>query len=137
VRYALAFGTFDGLTSLVGLIVGGRVIGALEPHLRIASALLLAIYGVWLVLEPFEWTPHGELWVPAALSLDNLGAGVVLAGSVPACPVALLLGATSCLPAGVGLWAGELVRTWVPRYAARLSGAALVAIAVLQMEGVG
>lgn len=137
VRYGLAFGAFDGLASLVGFIAGERVVGALEPHLRVAGALLLAAYGVWLVLEPFEWTPRGGLWVPAALSLDNLGAGVVLAGSAPAYAVAALLGASSCMLAGLGFWAGELVRTRVPSYAARLGGVALLAIAGLQTAGVG
>jgi putative Mn2+ efflux pump MntP len=136
-RYALAFGAFDGLASLVGLLAGGRVVDALEPHIRIAGSLLLAAYGLWLVVEPFEWTPQGGLWLPATLSLDNLGAGLVLAGPVPVFPVAVFLGATSCMLAGFGFWAGELVRTRVPSYAERLSGVALLTIAIAQAAGVG
>ena len=119
-----------------GFITGGRVVGALEPHLRVAGALLLPAYGPWLVLEPLEW-PRGGLWVPAALSLDNLSAGVVLAGSAPAHAVAALLGVTSCTLAGLGFWAAELVHRRVPGYAARLAGVALLAIALLQAAGIG
>jgi putative Mn2+ efflux pump MntP len=136
-RYALAFGVFDGSASLVGLFAGGRLVGALEPHLRIASALLLTTYGIWLMFEPLELPSHGGMWVPAALSLDNLGAGVALAGSAPALTIAALLGATSCLLAGLGFWTGEIVRRWIPNYAARLSGAGLLAIAGLQLAGAG
>jgi len=52
------------------------MLAGLEPRVRIASSLLVAAYGVWLLLAPFERTLHAQLWMPAALSLDNLGAGV-------------------------------------------------------------
>jgi hypothetical protein len=121
----------------IGFIAGGRVVAAFEPHLRIAGAPLLAAYAVWLVLEPFEWTPRGRLWVPAALSLDSLGAGVVLAGSALAYAVAALLGPASWTLAVLGLWAGQFVHSRAPSYATRLAGVALLTIALLRMAGVG
>jgi hypothetical protein len=121
----------------IGFIAGGRVVAAFEPHLRIAGAPLLAAYAVWLVLEPFEWTPRGGLWVPAALSLDSLGAGVVLAGSALAHAVAALLGPTSWTLAVLEFWAGEFVRSRASSYATRLAGVALLAIALLRTAGVG
>jgi putative Mn2+ efflux pump MntP len=121
----------------VGFLAGGRVVGALDPHLRVAGALLLAAFGIWLVLEPLAWTPRGGLWAPVALSLGSLGVGVVLAGPALAHAVAALLGATSCTRARLGSWAGEFVRPPVPSFAARLAGVALLSIAHLQTAGVG
>ena len=44
-RYALAFGVFDGAASLAGLLAGGSLLTALEPRVRVAGALVLAAYG--------------------------------------------------------------------------------------------
>jgi putative Mn2+ efflux pump MntP len=133
--YAVASGVFDASATLVGFVVGERVVAVLEPHLTTASTLLLAAYGVCLLLDIFEWTTHGGPWMPATLCVDNLGAGAALAGSLPVLPVTVMLGLTSFALAGVGFWAGDVVRKRIPGLAARLSGAALVAIAVLQMTG--
>jgi putative Mn2+ efflux pump MntP len=132
-RVALAFGVFDGVASLAGLLAGGSLVDALEPRVRTAGALVLAAYALWLVLQPREWAPRGGgtlLWVPAALSLDNLGAGVVLAGVGPPYVIAALLGLTSCILAVVGFAAGAFVRAHVPGSTAQIGGAALLAIAV-------
>ena len=136
-RYAVAFGASDAAATLVGLVAGQRVVAALESHLTTASALLLAAYGACVLLGVFERTPHGGLWMPATLSIDNLGAGAALAGSIPVLPATVLLGVTSFALAGLGFRAGEVVRKRVPGSAARLSGVALLAIAVLQLAGSG
>jgi putative Mn2+ efflux pump MntP len=133
----LAFGAFDGVASLAGLVAGGLIVGALEPRARVIGAMLLAIYGLWLAVEPFERTLGAQLWVPAVLSVDNFGAGVALAGSWPAFAVAALLGVTSAALATLGFWAGGLVRARVPEPAARVSGVLLLAIAVSQAMNVG
>jgi manganese efflux pump family protein len=129
---ALAFGAFDGASSFAGLIAGGSIIHSLEPHMSLGGAVLLAAYGLWLAVEPFECTPGTQLWVPAALSLDNLGAGLALAGSGPAYAVAVVLGVTSVVLASIGFLAGGVVRAHIPESAARLSGVALLGIAGAQ-----
>jgi putative Mn2+ efflux pump MntP len=134
---ALAFGAFDGVSSFAGLVAGPSITGALESRVRIAGAVLLAAYGLWLAIEPLEWTPGAQLWVPAILSLDNLGAGVVLAGSGPASVVAVFLGVTSAVFSCVGFWSASFVRERIPDAAARLSGLVLLAIAASQATAVG
>ena len=136
-RYALAFGTCDGLASYVGVLLGGSLVGALEPEIRLVCAALLAAYGVWLLLDPFEWTPSTAIWVPAVLSLDNLGAGVVLAGAGPAWAVAAFLGATSCALAAVGFATAQFVRTRLRISTARVAGVALLVLAATQASALG
>ena len=88
---------------------GGRrsLLVGLEPRVCIASYVLVAAYGVWLLLAPFERTPHAELWVAAALSLDNLAAGVALAASGGALFAVAVVALTSCALAAIGFCAGE------------------------------
>jgi putative Mn2+ efflux pump MntP len=141
VRLALAFGAFDGAASLAGLLAGGSILATLEPRLRVAGALALACYGAWLALD-IEKKPRvpPSTWivVPAALSLDNVGAGIALAGSgTSPYLLAALLGSTSCLLAGAGFALGGLVRPRLPVSPARLGGLALLAIAVSQGVGAG
>ena len=117
---------------------GGRrsLLVGLEPRVCIASYVLVAAYGVWLLLAPFERTPHAELWVAAALSLDNLAAGVALAASGGALLAVAVVALTSCALAAIGFCAGEAVRTHVPG-AARVGGVAVFAVAVAQGAGGG
>lgn len=137
VRLALAFGACDGAASFVGLTAGAPFVAAVEPRVRLVGALLLGLYGLWLALEPLERPSRTLVWIPVALSLDNLGAGIALAGAGPAWAVAALLGAASCMLAALAFWAGGLVRTRVPPFAPQLGGVALLAIAASQATGVG
>jgi putative Mn2+ efflux pump MntP len=137
-RCALAFGVFDGAASLAGLLAGGSLLTALEPRVRVAGALVLAAYALWLVLQPAEFASHDVrtlVWVPAVLSLDNLGAGVVLAGAGSPYVIAALLGLTSCVLAAAGFAAGAFVRARLPASTARVCGAVLLAVAVMQAAG--
>ena len=93
---------------------------------------------LWLVLQPAEFASHDVrtlVWVPAVLSLDNLGAGVVLAGAGSPYVIAALLGLTSCVLAAAGFAAGALVRARLPASTARVCGAVLLAVAVTQAAG--
>jgi putative Mn2+ efflux pump MntP len=138
----LAFGVFDGLATLSGLLLGRGLLAALDTPARVASALLVGGYGLWLAFREDDDTPGSPtrlwLWIPAAASLDNLGAGIALSGSPMSAGLAAVgLGATSALFAAAGLWTGDLLRSRIPLHASRVGGMALVAIAVAQGTGIG
>src|SRR5262245_38872894 len=139
----LAFGVFDGIATLAGLLLGRGVLAALDTPARLASAVLVGGYGLWLAVRADDDSPRSPtrlwLWIPAAASLDNLGAGIALSGTVTSVGLAAVgLGATSALFAAAGLWAGGLLRARIPLRASRVvGGTALVVIALAQGTGIG
>jgi manganese efflux pump family protein len=139
VRLALLFGLWDGAALLAGLVVGGYVEGALESGARIAAAAALGAYGVALAVGAHRTAVgRAATWVPAALSLDNLGAGVALGGlGAPAALAAALVGGISALMAGAGLCAASIFGARMPTHAARIGGLMLIGVAVIEVVGAG
>jgi len=74
-------------------------------------------------------------WLPALLSLDNLGAGVAL-NSVSAPLAAVTVGTVSAWMAALGLAAGAAAAKFVPAsHVRRAAGLTLMAFAVLTLAG--
>ena len=84
-RTAVVFGFRDGLSSLVGLLIGryfGQAIGPVAENL---GPIVLAVYGLYLVVRSMQSEEQEELdermtlfGTPLSLSLDNLLAGTDL-----------------------------------------------------------
>lgn len=141
---ALAFAVCETLMLMLGLWLGDRLLGLpqWQMHLELAKALLLfaggaAVIGLSLAKRDMDCVlgrPAVWLWMPLALSLDNLCAGIGLGAlAAPGWAVALAYGGMVLLLCLAGLLLGDRLRRWlqacVPAHADWLSGAYLLLLA--------
>jgi manganese efflux pump family protein len=143
VQVALVFGFWDGITPLVGLLLGhyaGRAMGVVAEY--VGPAVLLA-YGGYLIVsslrsdEPEEVDDRWALFgIPLSLSVDNLvaGAGLGLLGYAPYVAAAIFGGITG-VTSFAGLCLGRVAGRLIPVRMDLLSGIALVIVAVLLALG--
>ena len=137
VLVALAFGFWDALAPLAG-ILGGRYLGErIGATGEAVGAIALGAYGLYLLVRGCRTAPREEfdqlrvlLGLPLPLSLDNVVAGTSLGllGFSPwiAAPV---FGAVTAVMSLAGLLLGRAAARLVPTRADVLSGAALVVMA--------
>src|SRR5918997_1055965 len=138
-RIAVVFGIWDGLSPLVGLLIGryfGQEIG--PPAADIVGPIVLLVYGLYLVVRSLQTEAPEDLdermalfGIPLSLSLDNLlaGAGLGLLGFPPVFTAAVF-GMITALMTFVGLQLGGVVARFVPVRSDLLSGAGLSIMAV-------
>ncbi|MBO0826478.1 MAG: manganese efflux pump [Streptosporangiales bacterium] len=143
VQVAVVFGFWDGITPLVGLLLGhyaGKAMGVVAEY--VGPAVLLA-YGGYLIVssllrdEPEEIDDRWALFgIPLSLSVDNLvaGAGLGLLGYSPFVSAAVFASVTAAM-SFAGLCVGRAAGRLVPVRMDLLSGVALVAMAVLLALG--
>lgn len=143
VQVAVIFGFWDGVTPLVGLLLGhyaGKAMGVVADY--IGPAVLLA-YGGYLIVsslrndEPEEVDDRWALFgIPLSLSVDNLvaGAGLGLLGYSPLVSAAVF-GAITAVTSFAGLCLGRFAGRLIPVRMDLLSGIALVVMAVLLALG--
>jgi putative Mn2+ efflux pump MntP len=131
-----AFGVSDGLALWVGMLIGGLVVAALKVGTEVTGAVALACYGGWLICMKDQSTDvKTPAWLPALLSLDNLGAGVAL-NSVSAPLAAVAVGTISAWMAALGLAVGAAAAKLIPAsHVRRAAGLMLMAFAVLTLAG--
>lgn len=137
VRIAVVFGLWDGFSPLVGLLLGhyfGQVIGPVAEGL---GAIVLGVFGLYLVVRSLRTEAPAELddrWalfgLPLSLSLDNLFAstGLGLLGFPPLFSAALF-GTITALMAFAGLQLGRAAAHFMPIRSDLLSGMALTVMA--------
>ena len=137
---AAAFAACEAVMPLVGLMAGG-VLRRAVPALEAAGPVVLLVCGAAILLAALredegEHVVHGR-WIfglPLTLSLDNLFAGVGLGSAgYPVVASALLVGGISGVMCVAGLFAGGVLRRWLPARAEALSGAFLVVIALVSL----
>lgn len=122
VLVAANFGLWDGLTPLLGLVIGHYVGDAIGPIADYVGPLALLAYGAYLLVrawrvpapaegedeDEFEqsWTLFG---LPLPLSIDNIvaGAGLGLLGFSPWLP-AIIFGVVTAVMSLIGLVLGRL-----------------------------
>jgi putative Mn2+ efflux pump MntP len=140
-KIALAFGLCDGLSPMLGLVLGEATARSFSPWAGWIGPLTLGGFGVLTFLTAGRGETGrsregavgtwGLLGLPLALSLDNMVAGFGLgAFQVPMLVSALVLGTISGALALAGLYLGSVARRMVPARAERLAGAALTLLAV-------
>ena len=125
VEIAAAFGFFDGVTPLVGILLGHDISRKIGGELADpVGATALGLYGLYLTVRALQTSSQDELkakhrWtifgLPVPLSLDNLiaGTGLGLAGLSPLVP-AILFGAITFLMTLVGLQLGRVLSRFIP-----------------------
>jgi putative Mn2+ efflux pump MntP len=138
VQVALAFGLWDGIMPLVGLVIGRRVGDSVGDVADWVGAAALGGYGLYLVIaavrnpEPDELDhPWALFGIPLSLSLDNLFAGASL-GLLGLSPwlSATAFGAMTAVLSLVGLRLGRALASLVRIRSDLLSGVALMIAAV-------
>jgi manganese efflux pump family protein len=114
---------------LVGLAMGQAIVLCLSPWSDWLGALLLALYGGYMLMvgrrpEHHDENPAWLLGLPVVLSLDNLAAGVGLGAlGFPILWSAVVLGLASGLLALVGLTIGAAAARSLPFRAELVAGA--------------
>src|SRR5437764_14454997 len=84
-RIAVVFGLWDGVSPLVGVLIGHYLGQAIGPAADTLGPIVLAVYGLYLVVRSLKTQASEEpddRWVlfgmPLSLSLDNIVAGTGL-----------------------------------------------------------
>jgi putative Mn2+ efflux pump MntP len=142
-RIAVVFGLWDGLSPLVGLLIGGYFGKEIGPVAETLGPIVLLVFGLYLVVRSLQTEAPEDLderWVlfgiPLSLSLDNLlaGAGLGMLGFPPVFSAAVF-GAMTALTTLVGLQLGGLVARFIPIRSDLLSGMGLSITAVVLALG--
>jgi len=138
VQVALAFGLWDGIMPLIGLMIGREIGEAVGDVAEIVGAVALGVHGLYLVIsalrnpEPDELDhPWALFGIPLTLSLDNLFAGASL-GMLGFSPVfsAAVFGVITAVMSLVGLRVGRAAARLVRIRPDLLSGVTLIIAAV-------
>jgi putative Mn2+ efflux pump MntP len=138
-QVALAFGLWDAVAPLMGILVGhylGQRIGSTAEYV---GAIALGAYGLYLLVGAWHTRPPEEfdqLWalfgLPLPLSLDNVfaGASLGLLGFSPWLAPAIF-GAITTLMTFVGLQLGRAAAHFIRIRSDVLTGIALVVMATV------
>ena len=138
-QVALAFGFWDAVAPLVGILVGqylGRRIGSTAEYV---GAIALGAYGLYLLVQACRTAaPEASdqlrvlFGLPLPLSLDNVVAGTSL-GLLGFSPwiVAPIFGAITALMSFVGLQLGRAAAHFIRIRSDVLTGVALVVMATV------
>ena len=142
-RIAVVFGLWDGISPLVGLLIGRYFGQEIGPAAEIVGPIVLLVYGLYLVVRSLQTEAPEDLdermalfGIPLSLSLDNLlaGAGLGMLGFPPVFTAAVF-GTITALMTFVGLQLGGVVARFVPVRSDLLSGAGLSIMAVVLVLG--
>jgi manganese efflux pump family protein len=144
VQVALAFGFWDMMAPLIGIVAGDYLAGVIGPSADYVGAGVLGAYGVYLLVEAWRTPAPEEVdqrWalfgLPLPLSIDNVFAGTSL-GLVGFSPWVAppLFGAITAVMTFVGLEIGRAAARYIRVRSDLLTGVALVIMATLLALGV-
>jgi putative Mn2+ efflux pump MntP len=138
-QVALAFGLWDAVAPLVGILVGQYLDQRIGPTAEYVGAIALGGYGLYLLVHAWRTAapeeidrPWALLGLPLPLSLDNVIAGTSL-GLLGFSPwlAAPIFGAITVLMSFVGLQLGRAVAHFIRIRSDVLTGVALVVMAAV------
>lgn len=140
VQIAVVFGVWDAVAPLVGGVLGHYVGALLGPIADYVGPAILGIYGLYLLVGAVRKPAPDEIdqpWVtlfgmPLSLSVDNLlaGTGLGILGFSPVIP-AVVFGVMTAVMSLAGLCIGRFVGRLIPVRSDIVSGASLVAAAIV------
>ncbi len=142
-RTAVVFGFWDGLSPLVGVLIGRYFGQAIGPAADTLGPIVLAAYGLYLVVQGLRAEAPEDLddrmalfGIPLSLSLDNLLAGTGL-GMLGFSPVftAIVFGAITALMSLLGLKLGGALARFIPVRSDLLCGVGLLITGVMLVLG--
>jgi putative Mn2+ efflux pump MntP len=147
IRVGVAFGFFEALMPLIGLLLGGAVAGYIGHHLTgyVAGGILIltGAYTIWQgrQVEREENAPpslqtHRLIITALALSIDNLAVGFALAVyHIPIVIAAVTMGAVSVAMSLVGLELGHRLGRRVEEWSDEIGGAVLILVGIAIATG--
>ena len=138
-RVGIAFGLFEGLMPVVGLLIGDAVAGTIGHYGRYLGALLLVLTGLYTIWQGRrtgrEESSQGSLdlrhllLLAVALSLDNLVVGFALGVyHVPIVAAALTMAVVSVGLSLLGLELGSRLGSKVSEYSEEAGGVVLILV---------
>ena len=142
-RVAFAFGFWDAVAPLLGILAGHYAGQTIGPTADYAGASALAVYGLYLLVRGWRSAAPEELdslWalfgLPLPLSLDNVAAGTSL-GLVGFSPwlAAPTFGAITALMSLAGLQLGRAAAHFIRIRSDVLTGTALIVMATVLAAG--
>jgi manganese efflux pump family protein len=149
IRVGIAFGLFEALMPLLGLILGHAVAGFFGNYAKYIGGVILVLtgaYTIWqgrrTVAEETQPAPQGlrtrHLIITAlALSIDNLAVGFALAiYHIQIVVAALTMGAVSVAMSLVGLELGKRLGAKVEAWSEELSGGVLILVGLAIAAGI-
>jgi putative Mn2+ efflux pump MntP len=145
-RVGVAFGLFEALMPVIGLLIGRQLTAELGSYSAYVGGGLLAVTGVYTILEgrrEHELAEHGTMSMRAllvtafALSIDNLVIGFALGVyPVPIAIAAVMMGAVSIVLSLAGLELGSRLGLRVGAWSEELGGVVLILVGLALAFGV-
>ena len=148
IRVGLAFGFFEAVMPLIGLLIGQAAAGYIGGHLTgyVAGGILIltGAYTIWQGRRtgneqegPPELGTHTLVVTALALSIDNLVVGFALAiYRIPIVLAAVTMGVVSVGMSLIGLELGHRLGARVESWSEEIGGGVLIAVGVAIALGV-
>ena len=148
IRVGVAFGFFEALMPVIGLVLGEAVAGYIGHHLAgyVAGGILI-LTGVYTVLQgrqvkaaetgPRRLQTHRLIITALALSIDNLAVGFALGGlEIPIILAAATMGVVSVGMSLAGLELGHRLGRGVEEWSEEIGGAVLILVGIAIATGI-
>jgi manganese efflux pump family protein len=148
IQVGIAFGFFEALMPLVGLILGQAVAGYIGHELAgYVAGGILVLTGVYTILQarqvksedrvPRKLQTHRLIITALALSIDNLAVGFALGGlGVQILLAAATIGVISVAMSLAGLELGHRLGRRVEEWSEEIGGAVLILVGVAIATGI-
>jgi putative Mn2+ efflux pump MntP len=142
IRVGVAFGLFEALMPLIGLVLGAAVAAYIGKNLAgyVAGGILIltGVYTIWQGRQvksedaaPRRLQTHRLIVTALALSIDNLAVGFALAVyHIPIVIAAITMGAVSVAMSLVGLELGHRLGRRVEEWSEEIGGAVLILVGI-------
>jgi putative Mn2+ efflux pump MntP len=146
-RVGIAFGLFEGLMPVVGLLVGSAVAGYFGHYAKYVGGAILILTGAYTIWQGWGTAPkkegptvlktHQLIITALALSIDNLAVGFALAiYRIPIVLAAATMGVVSVGMSLIGLELGHRLGARVEAWSEELSGAVLIGVGLALALGI-
>jgi putative Mn2+ efflux pump MntP len=146
-RVGIAFGLFEALMPIAGLLLGSAVAGYFGHYARYVGGGILILTGAYTIIQgrrvvaeekgPRELKTHRLIITALALSIDNLAVGFALAVyHVQILLAAAVMGVVSVGMSLVGLELGHRLGARVEAWSEELGGAVLILVGIALVLGV-
>jgi putative Mn2+ efflux pump MntP len=147
IRVGIAFGLFEALMPIVGLLAGQAVAGHLGHLAKYIGGAILILTGAYTIWQgrrvesdqkaPTPLRTHSLLITALALSIDNLAVGFALASGyrIPIVLAAVTMGVVSVAMSLVGLELGHRLGAHVEAWSEEIGGVVLIGVGVAIATG--
>ena len=141
-RLAAMFTLCETIAPVIGFLAGKAFLNALGVWSHIAGPAVMIVCGIAILVAAIRNTPEafpeaGVVALPVSLCLDNVVAGAGLSPTgEPVWMAALLIGLTSAILSGIGLYGAARIRGLLRRLPAlrvEMAGAAFLVILAFRM----